>query len=51
MLFTDTDSQIYEVETDDAYQQMVQDHERFDLASYSRASELYAQSNTTVCFL
>ena len=48
MLFTDTDSLMYEIETDDAYMEMYNDRERFDLASYPRTSEFYDPANNKV---
>ena len=51
MLFTDTGSLMFEIETDDAYLEMFNDRERFDLASYPRASEFYDPSTNKVCQL
>ena len=48
LLFTDTDSLMYEIETDDAYMEMYNDRERFDLASYPRTSEFYDPANNKV---
>ena len=50
LLFTDTDSLMYEIETDDAYQEMFNDRERFDFASYPRDNKFYDPSNNKVCF-
>ena len=39
-----------EIETEDAYQELFNDRERFDLASYPRASEFYDPANNKVSF-
>ena len=49
LLFTDTDSLMYEIETDDAYQEMYNDRHLFDLAGYPRSSQFYDPANNKVC--
>lgn len=48
LLFTDTDSLMYEVFCDDVYQDMSNDGERFDFAGYPRTSEFYDAANNKV---
>ena len=45
LLFTDTDSLMYEVCTDDFYQDMWAMKEEFDLASYPKSSPFYDPTN------
>ena len=48
LLFTDTDSLMYHVETNDIYAEMNEDKWRFDFASYDRLSPFYDNSNNKV---
>ena len=48
LLFTDTDSLMYEVSTDDFYQVMWAMKEEFDLASYPKSSPFYDPRNNKV---
>ena len=48
LLFTDTDSLMYEVCTEDFYQDMRTMREEFDLASYPKSSPFYDSSNNKV---
>ena len=48
LLFTDTDSLMYEIETEDAYQEMYNDRELFDLASYPHTNQFYDPTNNKV---
>ena len=48
LLFTDTDSLCYEVETQDLYQDMSENKELFDLSNYKKSHELYDNSNNKV---
>ena len=43
LLFTDTDSLAYLIETDDVYADMVQDREHYDFSAYSKDSFMYSQ--------
>ena len=45
LLFTDTDSLCYEVETQDLYQDMSENKELFDLRNYKKSHELYDNTN------
>ena len=47
-LFTDTDSFIYEVSTEDFYQDMWAMKDEFDLASYPKSRPFYDTSNNKV---
>ena len=49
LLFTDTDSLMYEIEANDVYQDMWDYRERFDLANYPRGSKFYDPTNNKVC--
>ena len=51
LLLSDTDSLMYEIETEDAYQKMFNFRERFDLSSYPRAREFYDPLNNKVCVI
>ena len=51
LLFTDTDSLMYEIETDDVYLEMFNDRERYDLGSYPRTCEFYDPSNNKGCII
>ena len=44
LLFTDPDSLIYEIERDEAYMEMFNYSERFDLANYPGARDFYDPS-------
>ena len=48
LLFTDTDSLMYEVCIEDFYQDMWRIREEFDLASYPKSSPFYDSSNNKV---
>ena len=48
LLFTDTDSLMYEVQTDDFYKEMWKMKEHFDLASYPPSSPYYDTTNNKV---
>ena len=48
LLFTDTDSLMYWVETEDIYKEMTDDKEHFDFASYDRSSPFYDNTNNKV---
>ena len=48
LLFTDTDSLMYEVCTDDFYHEMWSMKEHFDLASYPKTSTFYDGTNNKV---
>ena len=48
LLFTDTDSLMYWVETDDAYKDMFGKKELFDLASYPKTNQFYDATNNKV---
>ena len=48
LLFTDTDSLMYEVCTDDFYQDMWAMRDQFDLATYPKKSPFYDRSNNKV---
>ena len=48
LLFTDTDSLMYELETDDAYKEMWDYREFFDLAGYPKENRYYDPTNNKV---
>ena len=48
LLFTDTDSLMYEIECADAYKDMWQNRDRFDLAGYPNTSEFHDPTNNKV---
>ena len=48
MLFTDTDSLMYWVETPDIYQELFAEREHFDFASYEKASPFFDAANNKV---
>ena len=48
LLFTDTDSLMYEVQTDDFYQDMWSMREQFDLANYPASSHYQDPTNNKV---
>ena len=48
LLFTDTDSLMYYVETEDIYQEMYDDRQYFDFASYPTTSKFYDPTNNKV---
>ena len=48
LLFTDTDSLVYEVKgVDDIYEKIYEDKEYFDLSNYSKDSKFYDDSNNS----
>ena len=50
LLFTDTDSLMYWVETDDIYKELYAEREHFDFASFDKASPFYDAANNKVAF-
>ena len=48
LLFTDTDSLMYEVKTEDVYEDFSNDKEMFDFSNYSTKSKYYDNSNKLV---
>ena len=45
LLFTDTDSLVYEIKNGNVYEQCFKDRELFDFSGYSRDSIYYGDSN------
>ena len=50
ILFTDTDSLMYEIKTEDVYKDFTNDKEMFDFSNYSTKSKYYDNSNKLVVF-
>ena len=48
LLFTDTDSLMYQIKTEDVYKDFSDDKEMFDLSNYSTKSKYYDNSNKLV---
>ena len=48
LLFTDTDSLIYDIKTDEVYEEFSSNKEMFDFSNYSTKSEYYNDSNKLV---
>ena len=48
LLFTDTDSLVYEIKDKDVYEQCFKDKELFDFSGYPRDSKYYGSSNKKV---
>ena len=48
LLFTDTDSLMYEIKTENAYEDFSSDKEKFDFSNYSTKSKYYDNSNKLV---
>ena len=48
LLFTDTDSLVYEIKTEDVYKDFSNDKEMFDFSNYSTKSKYYDNSNKLV---
>ena len=48
LLFTDTDSLMYEIQTEDYYRDMLEMKQHFDLANYPRTSQFYDGTNNKV---
>ena len=48
MLFTDTDSLVYEIKTDDAYEDFYENKNLFDFSDYPRDSKLFDPFNEKV---
>ena len=48
MLFTDTDSLVYEIKTDDAYEDFYENKNLFDFSDYPRDSKLFDPVNEKV---
>ena len=46
LAFTDTDSLLYEIETDDIYADMRQNHEQFDLSNYPDDHRIFRNDDT-----
>ena len=44
LLFTDTDSLIYEIKTEDVYEYFSKDKEMFDFSNYATKSRFYDDS-------
>ena len=50
LLFTDTDSLMYEIKTEDVYEDFIEDKKTSDFSNYSLKSKYYNDSNKlTVC--
>ena len=45
LLFTDTDSLTYEIETEDAYKDFWSDKDKFDMSEYPENSSYFDKSN------
>ena len=48
LLFTDTDSLMYEIKTDNIYEDFTKDKKIFDFSNYSSKSKFYDDSNKLV---
>ena len=48
LLFADSDSLIYEIKTEDVYEDFSSDKEMFDFSNYSTKSKYYDNSNKIV---
>ena len=48
LLFTDTDSLTYEIETDDVYKDFLNNRDKFDNSGYSPYSPFYYNNNKKV---
>ena len=48
LLFTDTDSLVYEIKTDDAYEDFYENKNLFDFSDYPRDSKLFDPVNEKV---
>ena len=48
LLFTDTDSLMYEITTEDVYEDFSKDKEMFDFSNYSTKSKQYDKSNKLI---
>ena len=48
LLFTDTDSLTYEIETKDAYKDFFKDKSKFDNSDYNKESPFYNTANKKV---
>ena len=48
LLFTDTDSLMYEIRTDNIFDDMIAERDRFDFASYPKNSKYYDATNNKV---
>ena len=44
-MFTDTDSLVYEIKTDDVYEYFYKEKDLFDLSNYLKDSKFYDPSN------
>ena len=50
LLFTDTDSLMYEINTEEFYEDFSKDKKMFDLGNYSAKSKYYNESNKLVTY-
>lgn len=48
LLFTDTDSLCYEIQTDDIYQDMKMNHNMYDFSEYPKAHDLHSIDNKKI---
>ena len=48
LLFTDTDSLMYEIQTEDVYKDFIEDREMFDNSDYTKNSQFYFAENKKV---
>ena len=48
LLFTDTDSLTYEIETEDVYQDFFNDRDKFDFSEYDKSSKYFDETNKKV---
>ena len=48
LLFTDTDSLTYEIQTDDAYEDFFNDKDKFDFSEYDKSSRFFDETNKKV---
>ena len=46
LAFTDTDSLLYEIETDNIYDDIRQNHEKFDLSNYPNEHPIFRNDDT-----
>ena len=48
LLFTDTDSLVYEIETEDLYNDLQEDKDLYDFSDYSKFRFLYSEAWSTI---
>ena len=48
LLFTDTDSLVYKIRTEDLYQEMLEDHHLFDFSGYPKDHQCFSNENKKV---